>query len=43
MMRKVVVLVFLISLGLSTEIWVNAIRDPGAELSQGDWETDIYE
>jgi len=43
MIRKTVILVLVIALGLSAELWVNAIRDPGAELGAGDWETDIYE
>ncbi|NLI97061.1 T9SS type A sorting domain-containing protein, partial [bacterium] len=32
-----------LSLGLSAKIWVNAIRDPGAELGIGDWSTEIEE
>jgi len=43
MLREVSILILLVVLGLSAELWVNAIRDPGAELGQGDWDTDIYE
>ena len=42
MLRKISILILLISLGLSAELWVNAIRDPGAELGQGDWETEAW-
>jgi hypothetical protein len=42
MTRRVVLLTLLVSLGLSAELWVNAIRDPGAELGQGDWETEAW-
>jgi|GEM_PF-2088635 len=41
MLRKVSILILLVALGLSAEFWVNAIRDPGAELGAGDWDTDI--
>jgi hypothetical protein len=43
MIRKTIILVLVIALGLSAELWVNAIRDPGAELGAGDWDTDIWE
>jgi len=42
-MRRVLILVLAVALGLCAELWVNAIRDPGAELGVGDWETDFYE
>lgn len=42
-MRKISLLLAVLSLGLSAKIWVNAIRDPGAELGQGDWTTQIEE
>ncbi|NLI99018.1 hypothetical protein GX441_10225, partial [bacterium] len=42
-MRKIVLLMLVLSVGLSAKIWVNAIRDPGAELGQGDWTTEIEE
>jgi hypothetical protein len=42
-MRRVLVLGLLVALGLSAELWVNAIHDPGAELGQGNWETDFFE
>jgi hypothetical protein len=37
MIRKLVIAMLVFSFGLSAKIWVNAIRDPGAELGQGDW------
>jgi len=43
MLRKVSILILLVVLGLSAELWVNAIRDPGAELGAGDWETGLWE
>jgi len=43
MLRKVSILILLVVLGLSAELWVNAIRDPGAELGTGDWETGLWE
>jgi len=43
MLRKVSILILLVVLGLSAEFWVNAIRDPGAELGTGDWETGLWE
>ena len=42
MLRKVSILILLATLGLSAELWVNAIRDPGAELGAGDWETETW-
>jgi hypothetical protein len=42
-MRKLVVLILAGVIGLCAKLWVNSIRDPGAELGQGDWETDIWE
>jgi len=43
MVRKIAIILLALSLGLSAEIWVNAIRDPGAELGVDDWETDVKE
>lgn len=43
MLRKVSILILLVVLGLSAKLWVNAIRDPGAELGAGDWETGFWE
>jgi hypothetical protein len=43
MMRKIVALVLLGILGLSAELWINVIQDPGAELGAGDWESDVWE
>jgi len=43
MVRKIVALVLLGILGLSAELWINVIQDPGAELGAGDWETDVWE
>lgn len=43
MMRKTSVLVLAGVLGLCAKLWVNSIRDPGAELGAGDWDTDIRE
>ncbi|NLI97222.1 T9SS type A sorting domain-containing protein [bacterium] len=42
-MRKIVLLMLVLSVVLSAKIWVNAIRDPGAELGTGDWTTEIWE
>ncbi len=42
MLRKVSILILLATLGLSAELWVNSIRDPGAELGAGDWETEAW-
>jgi len=42
-MRRVLILVLLVAFGLGAKLWVNAIRDPGAELGQGDWEECIWE
>jgi hypothetical protein len=41
-MRRVLILVLLVALGLSAELWVNAIRDPSAELGVGDWEIEKW-
>jgi len=43
MMRKISVLILAGVLGLCAKLWVNAIRDPGAELGAGDWDTDFWE
>ncbi len=43
MVRKIVALVLLGILGLSAELWINVIQDPGAEFGVGDWSTDIWE
>lgn len=37
-MRKISLLLAVLSVGLSAKIWINAIRDPGAELGLSDWE-----
>lgn len=39
MLKKITFLLLAGVLGLWGKIWVNAIRDPGAELGQGDWQT----
>ncbi|NLI97571.1 hypothetical protein GX441_02795, partial [bacterium] len=40
MIKKISMFFLAGTLGLGAKIWVNAIRDPGAELGQGDWTTD---
>ena len=42
MWRKIIILMLLVAFGLSAELWVNSIRDPGAELGAGDWETEAW-
>lgn len=43
MLRRVFILLLGVALSVSAELWVNAIRDPGAELGQEDWETEVFE
>lgn len=43
MINKVVILILAGAMSVGAKLWVNAVRDPGAELGQGDWKTDTYE